>query len=85
MQAKLCGKLRFFTQGPECLSFSRLEAMPKKTANKLNVRRKSQWEFKNSAHLLSGCCGYPMKVFQEHSPLQQTDPVLSAHLVGGAQ
>lgn len=26
MQAKPCGKLGFFTQGPECLSFSRLEA-----------------------------------------------------------
>lgn len=37
------------------------EAMSKETLIKLNVRRKSrQWKFKNSAHLLRGCCWCPM-------------------------
>lgn len=50
------------------------EAMSKRTLSKLNMRRKSnQWKFKNSAHLLRGCCWCPMKLFQKHSlPLPQT-------------
>lgn len=47
MQAELCGKVRFRKQSPERLGFSRLEAMSKKTPNKLIVWGKShQWKFK---------------------------------------
>ena len=69
VQAELCGKLRFRKQSPELLGFSRLEAMSKKTPNKLIVWGKScQWKFKNSAHLLNGCYGCPMKLSQAAQP-----------------